>query len=238
MATQDLVSWWPFLCLAVLFYGLLPRLMLLVAGIFTQNRALNGQDFNHSDCNRLIRRMKTPRVITKGHPMASANEVHSREAGVQSMENMDVPQGSHSNHVIALIPDDIYEDFLDKEFNGLILTTLGYEVQEKIRIGKDYETDKVLLDRLSQKQWGELVPAILILQEAWQPPIEETLKFIRNLRRTVGENASIEVALIGRPESESIFTPVKEEDWNTWKKRLTTMGDPFLGMERLVADES
>ena len=238
LATQDLVSWWPFLCLAVLFYGLLPRVILMVAGMFAQRRALNGQDFNHSDCSRLMYRMKTPIVTTKGHPIAGTNGIQSGDAVVQSGENMGDVQGSRFNHVIALIPDDIYEDLPDEEFNALILTTLGYEIQEKIRIGKDYETDKALLDRLSQKQWDELVPAILILQEAWQPPIEETLKFIQDLRRALGENAPIEVTLIGRPESESIFTPVKEEDWNTWKKRLNSLGDPFLGMERLVADES
>ena len=58
------------------------------------------------------------------------------------------------------------------------------------------------------------------------------------LRKALGESARIVVALIGKPGPASIFTPVKEEDWITWKKRLNIMGDPFLGMERLVADES
>jgi hypothetical protein len=182
--------------------------------------------------------MKTPLVITKGRPMTASNGIHTKDALVQSMETIGTVQENRINHVIALIPDDIYEDCPDDEFNGLISASLGYGVREKIRIGKDYETDKALLDRLAQKQWGELVPTCLILQEAWQPPIEETLKFIQGLRKALGERVRIEVALIGRPESESIFAPVKEEDWNTWKKRLHTLGDPFLGMERLVANES
>ena len=238
LATQDLVSWWPFLCLGVLFYGLLPRVMLLVAGTFAQKRALTRQGFNHSACDRLLHRMKTPLVITKGRPMAASNGIHSGDVVDQSTETIGTVQGSRMNHLIALVPDDIYEDCPDDEFNGLILKTLGYGVREKIRIGKDYETDKDLLHKLSQKQWGDVVPGILILQEAWQPPIKETLKFIQDLRNALGENARIEVALIGRPESESIFTRVKEEDWNTWKQRLNALGDPFLGMKRLVANES
>jgi len=239
LATQDLVSWWPFLCLGVLFYGLLPRVVMLVAGLFAQNRALSKQDFNHSACDRLMQRMKTPLVITKGGSVATAREIHPVDH-VQSLETRGAFQGDNipQNRLMALVPDDIYEDCPDHELNGLIFKTFGYGVEEKIRIGKDYEEDKALLDRISRKQWGDVVPAILILQEAWQPPIEETLKFIQDLRKALGESARIEVALIGKPEPESIFTPVKEDDWITWKKRLNIMGDPFLGIERLVADES
>jgi len=122
--------------------------------------------------------------------------------------------------------------------NGLIMKNLGYGLKEKIRTGKDYEEDQALLGRLSRREWGDAIPAVLILQEAWQPPIQETLKFIQDLRKVLGESTRIEVALIGKPEPESIFTSVKEEDWNTWKKRLNIMGDPFLGMVRLVANES
>ncbi|MBW1887398.1 MAG: DUF2868 domain-containing protein [Deltaproteobacteria bacterium] len=240
LATQDLVSWWPFLCLAVLFYGLLPRLVMLMAGLFAQNRALTRQDFNHNACERLMERMKIPLLITRGRPVATAHEMHPGDDKVQHLEALGTVQGNNipHNRLMALVPDDIYEDCPDDELDGLIFSTLGYGVQEKIRIGKDYETDKALLDRLSRKEWGDVIPAVLILQEAWQPPIQETLKFILDLRKALGESARIVVALIGKPGPASIFTPVKEEDWITWGKRLNIMGDPFLGIERLAADES
>jgi hypothetical protein len=57
LATQDLVSWWPFLCLAVLFYGLLPRITLLIVGLIAQNRVLGKQEFTHSACDQLMHRM-------------------------------------------------------------------------------------------------------------------------------------------------------------------------------------
>jgi hypothetical protein len=212
---------------------------MLMAGLFAQNRALTRQDFNHNACDRLMERMKIPLLITRGRPVATAHEMHPGDK-VQHLEALGTVQGNNipHNRLMALVPDDIYEDCPDDELDGLIFSTLGYGVQEKIRIGKDYETDKALLDRLSRKEWGDVIPAVLILQEAWQPPIQETLKFILDLRKALGESARIVVALIGKPGPASIFTPVKEEDWITWKKRLNIMGDPFLGMKRLVADES
>ncbi len=40
LATQDLVSWWPFLCLGIFFYAVLPRTVMMVAGIVSQTRVL------------------------------------------------------------------------------------------------------------------------------------------------------------------------------------------------------
>ncbi|GBC60609.1 DUF2868 domain-containing protein [Desulfonema ishimotonii] len=78
------------------------------------------------------------------------------------------------------------------------------------------------------------MPNVLILQEAWQPPIRETLTFIQALRKILGEQSRIEVGLIGKPGPDTIFTPVKEENWNIWTQKLNTMGDPWLRLERLV----
>ncbi|MEZ4566988.1 MAG: DUF2868 domain-containing protein [Desulfobacterales bacterium] len=66
LSTPNLVSWWPFLSFAVFFYGLLPRLMLLAAGILCQTIAATRVAFSTADGDRLLRRMRTPRVRTAG----------------------------------------------------------------------------------------------------------------------------------------------------------------------------
>lgn len=44
LATRDLVSWWPFLCLGTFFYAVLPRGFLMLAGLLARHRALRRFD--------------------------------------------------------------------------------------------------------------------------------------------------------------------------------------------------
>ena len=45
------------------------------------------------------------------------------------------------------------------------------------------------------------------------------------------------VGLIGRPKQGAVFTRVKEEEWEVWDQKLKALGDPYLGLERLMAEK-
>jgi Protein of unknown function (DUF2868) len=60
LATKDLVSWWPFLCFGLLFYGILPRLILIMAGFTAQKKAVGQYDFERPRFKQLIIRMQSP----------------------------------------------------------------------------------------------------------------------------------------------------------------------------------
>ncbi|MEN8200069.1 MAG: DUF2868 domain-containing protein, partial [Thermodesulfobacteriota bacterium] len=64
LASGDLVSWWPFLCLAICIYCLLPRIIFFIAGGVGRNRALARVSFSRSEHNQLIHRLLTPRLKT------------------------------------------------------------------------------------------------------------------------------------------------------------------------------
>ena len=65
LATENLVSWWPFLLLCLLVYGLLFRVLLTVFASWCQHRALRNIKLDNSDGLSVIRRMKTPLVSTQ-----------------------------------------------------------------------------------------------------------------------------------------------------------------------------
>ena len=235
LATEDLVSWWPFLCFAVLAYGLLPRVILLIGGLIAQNRALGKIDFDHSACERLLHRLGTPLLSTVGSPVSAGplpgNESRSPEAGALDHEDM-----SPNKSLIALVPDDIFEGCPDDELAGVISRSLGYQVQQKLRFGEDEKGDQGVLDELSRMKWEDGPPNVLILQEAWQPPIKEILFFIRDLRKALGETSKVHVGLIGRPITDTIFTRVKDEDWRAWHQKIEALGDPYLRAARLMVN--
>lgn len=235
LATKDLVSWWPFLCFAVLTYGLLPRLILLVMGIMVQKRALSRIDFRHRACERLLYRMRTPLVSTGGRsvsPEAIQRDDAKAPEGMAS-DPQDVLRGKG---MVALIPDDIFEAFTDDELESVISKTFGYPIQRRLRFGEDEEGDKRVLHELSSMKKEDAATNLLILQEGWQPPIRENLLFIQDLRMASGETSMIWVGLIGRPKQGMIFTQVKEEEWDIWHQKLKALGDPYLGLERLTAN--
>ncbi len=233
LATKDLVSWWPFLCFAVLTYGLLPRLILLFMGIMVQKRALLRINLSHRACQRLLNRMRTPLVSTGGRSVSpEALRKDDTKVPERASDPHDVLTGKG---MIALIPDDIFEACMNDELESVISKTFGYPIQRRLRFGEDEEGDKRVLHELSSMK-KDAATNLLILQEGWQPPIRENLLFIRDLRKASGETSMIWVGLIGRPKQGIIFTRVKEEEWEVWDQKLKALGDPYLGLEKLVAN--
>ncbi|MEA3231625.1 MAG: DUF2868 domain-containing protein [Thermodesulfobacteriota bacterium] len=235
LATPDLVAWWPFLCLAVLFYGLLPRIGLFFFGLTTQRYLLDKTELTHGACDQLVDRMLTPQVQF-GVQFGTSVESRPDTTRVVVPEEISAEKKNTitEKRFIVLIPDDIFEVCSDEDLVMTIGQTLGGRVAEKIRIDQGDTDEIIAADRLSAVGSKNGWTHILILQEAWQPPIIEDLAFIKALRHHFGERAPILIGLIGKPKSETIFTRVTPINWRTWKEKLATLGDPYLRLERLV----
>jgi hypothetical protein len=224
LATGDLVSWWPFLCLSVFFYGLLPRLMLLLGGMFVQRRLLSRLPLDHGACDRLVRSMLTPVVQTSGNP-AAPREAAAESESASSVETS-IP-GDGGEALVALVPEDIFD--LCEGLAAAAMSRLGIAVTDRKKIGCGVGADRVVLDALG----ADSARGVLVVQEAWQPPIREAVSFIKDLRRQLGQRGRIVVGLIGKPGPEDIFTTVREEDFRIWKRGLDVLADPYLSVERL-----
>lgn len=229
LATSDLVSWWPFLCLSLVFYGLLPRIILFVLGLIAEKRGLSRIDFSHHACARLYNRMRTPMVETEGG-------FHERTS--VSMDGADRSEAPTHHHgirtggkVIALIPEDIYDSCPLDELHRIVRERTGAGILDVIPFREEDGTDLALLIRKKESH------DILLLQEAWQPPIREFLFFLRDLRRAVGESSRIIVGLIGRPGGErGFFAPVRKDEFTAWDRKIQSLQDPLLDLERLETD--
>jgi len=232
LATQDLVSWWPFLCLAVCVYGLLPRIALLISGIVIQKRRLRQLAFDHNDCDRLMQRLMTPVLETGGNtePAGAVFQQNDIPGERFKPEPDDTNDKNHTDKMMALIPDDIFEAVGDTELGICIKNRFGYDLGPKFEIEVDVLADLAVLEKLAA---ADGVTKILLLQEAWQPPIRETLLFIRKVREIAGAKAKIIVALIGKPAPDTVFTRVKTEDYKIWEQKISRIGDPYLRLEKL-----
>lgn len=70
----------------------------------------------------------------------------------------------------------------------------------------------------------------LIVVEVWQPPLEETLRHFRDLRKTLGPDADILLLGVGFPDKVQLFQPPATRDLEIWQHRLSELNDPGLGL--------
>ncbi len=234
LTTPALVSWWPFLCLAIVFYALLPRLILLFSGWFAQNQALGRLRFSHAACNQLIRRMKTPILSTRAiEPEYQKNSFEQINQGPALEKSTLYKAADAGSDVIALIPDEILDQSTEAMLSAGIKSFTGLDVRALIPLTFDLGDLEMLAERIRPEKSDRTGPGLFFLQEAWQPPILETLGFIRQARDIMGPESVILIGLIGKPGADTLFTPVKKENRQVWKQKINAMGDPYLQVQPL-----
>ncbi len=313
LTTNNLVSWWPFLSLCVLFYGFLPRFIMFIAGKILLNRSLKQQNFDHAACSNLIRRMakvdaKTESTVTSNFEakqslkfdiQSTATPVFKRPKTPEIQKDSIAPPDIKESEFIptsdviereidssmkttnraffienslkpsiAFVPDEI-QPLVDIEtFKLLMEQNHGYNIQKVFVTGIDFDKEIEIISNEYKKlcslyskskksdDWRDDNLSIVILQEAWQPPIRETINFIKSVRKVLDKTTPIVVALTGKSdmvnlkmaakdgsvkddnshkhESVNFFTSVEQSDWDIWKNKLSTVSDPWLTIEKVV----
>ncbi|MCU0598908.1 MAG: DUF2868 domain-containing protein [Desulfobacterales bacterium] len=235
LATADLVSWWPFLCLIILVYGLIPRLILLFYGIWKHHREMGRLDFTHAACDRLIQKMETPQVSTLSRlftqQTAPSDMIFKPEPEYQEPL---ADSGESMPAAIIFIPEDIDAMFAEDDLADRILSVFRLRILGRVRYAMDYAKEKTALKNLMEQTDVSLSAArLIILQEAWQAPIRETISWIRDIRNAVGKKTGIIIALIGKPSHKIKFTPPRNSDLIIWEHAINAMGDPYIRIENL-----
>jgi len=221
LATENLVSWWPFLVLCLLFYGLFFRIVCFLIGRWMEKRSLRKIKFNSASCRNLVQRMQTPLVSTQAQPeeQQEANDRASVAPPLQpTAGNSLFPQ-------FVFIPDDIYNESALKYINELLQCN-GFSVKETVKFMSDYDTDQKIKETLRQRRWDDDT-GLLILMEGWMVPLVGFISYIKELRYAIPRETLITIALVGRPCA-AMFTDISHNDYTIWQKKIHALGDPYL----------
>jgi hypothetical protein len=192
-------SWWPFLILCVLVYGALPRMVLALAGQWRQHICLRYPPFHHPGARRLTL------SLTREPLRFQTGDENTPQAATPGSADLAAlqPQGT--------LDVRFAEPVLDPEARTAWISrtaqSLGCTLSEST-------------DEASGSLW---------VVEAWQPPLEESLRHLRELRSEWGPDADLIVLLVGEP-AENSFAKPDPEDVQVWKNRLAELGDPRLGV--------
>jgi hypothetical protein len=226
LATPDLVSWWPFLCLGLLCYGLLPRLALLGTGAFLQRLALARLDFSPVACDRLILRMQTP-LLETSLPASAASDAPRPERENGNLSGQIPPEDAE---VVALVDEALCGRTAGEPILAAGRAALGLEIRETLPLTGDLGQNREVLEQIRHWRWKNGNGCVCLVQEAWQPPILESLAFIRELRRVLPAKGKIYLLLVGKPGEATIFTPPSPTDRRVWERQMQSLGDPYLGV--------
>lgn len=230
LTTPDLVSWWPFLVLCLITYGLLLRLILFGAGKMMERFRLKRFTPATPPYLALLRRMKTPIVSTQAPP--EQNQVE-QQTGNEEIKQKVLQTSALLSPQLLFIADDIFDNCPQLELISH-LEALGFSAFETHRFQESYEQDQQLKSKIGDYNWqGE--EGIFIVMEGWMVPLMDFLTYLSEIRELSAENTTITVALVGRPSS-TIFTSVEENEMHIWKQKIEALGDPYLHLISLVDD--
>ena len=235
LATPDLVSWWPFLIYAIICYGLIPRILLLTWGYWKQHRTLAAISFSTGACDRLLQRMQTPglqRSVPPGSDQSSAPLNRTSPAAMPAAPERDYARSMGPG--IALIPEEIVHLFAEDVLRNRIAAALGLNMTARIPLeqnaGVDITTLKHLLEEIDTPP-EEL--RLVVVTEAWQPPLRETLSWLAGLRQAAGPHTGLIVGLVGKPQGNNRFTAPGPVDRTIWEQAIKSLNDPFIRIESL-----
>ncbi len=211
-SSRALGAWWPFTVFALVTYGLLPRLLLLVVAALRLRAATGSLLLDDSRVTALLDRMASPAIETAAeqHDEATLPVIGLTPTGVRPM----------TGSARALI----WENSLPPDAaRGYARRQLGLEVLDIAEAGAGRLTaDRAALERLAT----EHAQTLIVFTPAWEPPLLELRDFLAELRQRIGPTTSIVIAPV--PDGPRA---VNEVERATWQRAIAQLADPRIYVE-------
>lgn len=243
LATQDLVSWWPFLCTALVVYGLLPRLLLLMGGYIRYRHQLDALELRNPEIRWLLQRMTTPQVETDGEhaavrvrPQQPIYQIDIPQETAQESVAVDMPPATTAEgmHSLILVPEELLDGLDNAALMQAMQNLSGCREIQILQLPFSAAEEQALLVHIQKERAAALVDEVFLVQEAWMPPLQETQQLLAQLRTAVGATTPLTILLIGRPKGNNRLTPALPEHADIWRKKMQALADPSLDTRSLM----
>lgn len=215
------INWSSFLVFSSIFWGILPRVLLLVAGRLVSRRQMKLGDFSQHRFDALWRRMEMPDISME--PTASDDPHDLPSPRVE-------PDKSHPHGAgFLLMPQELPNDLLRQIILLRLQSQYGHAPREFRSLPSLPTPRLALLHKLASLAHGQPVD-LLILQESFMPPVREFLVFLMKCRAILGADASLRVILIGMHAQDGTWADPSALDCSIWNNKITAIGDPRISL--------
>ncbi|HEX6999631.1 MAG TPA: DUF2868 domain-containing protein [Gammaproteobacteria bacterium] len=212
-ASRALTGWWPFTVMAIVTYGLLPRLALLVLSAGRLRAATRALLLDDPRVTALLDRMAAPALESGAEVPAERPEPGGPAAARRA--------GRLEGSARAVIWSNSIGESAAREYAR---RHLGLEIAVVASAGggRTVREDEAALERLAERDGRTL----LVFTPAWEPPLLEFADFVAAVRRRIGESASIVVVPV--PDAPRAVTEVERD---TWSRAVARLPDPRVYLE-------
>ena len=216
LADTHLAAWWPFLAMALLVYGLLPRLILFAVAKTTLSKALTRELLETPEIKILCGTLSAPKIHTHRaeKPAPKAEEELDRRKAAKPEEKEspnDLPPKPH-----VLVPLEMSElsqgvmPWVTKRFSGATVESISFD---------------------DPKPCPTEASHVFLLMEAWQPPIREFLEWVAAYRKALPMETPLTLLLTGEMGDEpSVAEP---HDLDVWRKVVAAQAIAGLRVDAL-----
>lgn len=215
LSGAHLTSWWPFLAMGLVMYGLLPRLCLLLVSQRGLKRAANRELLAAPQVRVLLEALCAHSLTTKVTESHRAEEAEAELTRRKTATPSDTTQAPapEAPGPGVLVPEELEGMIpdLEQHLSGLLASPeiIPVSMEEPARLPDHH---------------GRLY----LVQEAWQAPIRETLDWIEELSRSC--TAPLTILLIGEV-AEDALAPPEESHVHIWRKVIAALALPGLRVD-------
>ncbi|GEM_PF-1008120 len=110
----------------------------------------------------------------------------------------------------------------------------GWRVAGSATFGGGSAMARQTLGMLESAHWRAPPARVALLADGSQPPITETLRFLRAVRAAAGAHAQLLLVLVGDPDGDDPLPPLSTFELQDWQSKLEQLGDPYLRLEMLA----
>lgn len=216
-------GWWPFIVMAMLVYGLLPRLITLAWASHRQTSATRHALANLPGLSTVLRRLHNLHLQTE------ANE--PEYAGNAAPSTKPVPAYT----TVAGTPDVVINWAEVPVSDALLASVLKDLPVHKAGGSSSLDADANLIKQLGSTE--HQANAILILVKSWEPPLAEFTDFLTELRKSIGDGREVIVLPVGAGEGDTIAV-ADSKHADVWHRCLSRVSDPWLRVISMLEDLS
>jgi hypothetical protein len=236
LATPDLISWWPFLCLSVWVYAVLPRLFLLGGGFFALHRRVKNYQFLQPGYRQLITRMTAPVVSVDStqaiatFPDSMSTQRSKQKKGPRSLKiGEDGLVKALQKSALLVASNKVYDKAAVSRVKTAVQDLYGSRIHQVVEhdIHSPQVVDELLACELEQ------VDPVIILYEAWQPPIRGLMHAISQLRQALPESVSLWVLLTNPADQDHLALQENDAQFAVWQKTIQAM-DTSIAVKRMM----
>jgi hypothetical protein len=133
--------------------------------------------------------------------------------------------------------DDILAEEDRPRLEQMLIRHTGWRVAATATVGAGSAMTEAALGILENGDWQAPPPRVVVIEDGSQPPITESLRFLRELRAAAGTRAQIMLALVGDPTDDDRLPPMRPFDYTDWQRKIDQMADPYLRLEMLAPSD-